>query len=96
VRVAPYATFGTPELAELTLAALSERTAALMANHGTITYGPDLDFAVAQSLLLEWACELYWRAAMVGMPRALGADEQQAVIDHVARRGYGSTQRVEP
>jgi L-fuculose-phosphate aldolase len=96
VRVAPYATFGTPELAELTLAALSERTAALMANHGTITYGPELDFAVAQSLLLEWACELYWRAAMVGMPRALGADEQQAVIDHVARRGYGSTQRVEP
>jgi L-fuculose-phosphate aldolase len=95
VRVAPYATFGTPELAELTLEALSERSAALMANHGTITYGPELDFAVAQSLLLEWACELYWRAAMVGRPRALGPDEQQAVIDQVARRGYGSTQRVE-
>jgi L-fuculose-phosphate aldolase len=95
VRVAPYATFGTPELAELTLEALSERSAALMANHGTITYGPELDFAVTQSLLLEWACELYWRAATLGRPRALGPDEQQAVIDQVARRGYGSTQRVE-
>jgi L-fuculose-phosphate aldolase len=96
VRVAPYATFGTPELAELTLEALHERNAALMANHGTIAYGPDLDFAVMQSLLLEWACELYWRAAAVGPPRALGADEQQGVIDQVTRRGYGSTQRVEP
>jgi L-fuculose-phosphate aldolase len=95
VRVAPYATFGTPELAELTLEALSERSAALMATHGTITYGPELDFAVTQSLLLEWACELYWRAATLGRPRALGPDEQQAVIDQVARRGYGSTQRVE-
>jgi L-fuculose-phosphate aldolase len=95
VRVAPYATFGTPELAELTLEALSERSAALMANHGTITYGPELDFAVAQSLLLEWACELYWRAAVVGPPRTLGADEQRAVIDQVAQRGYGSTRRVE-
>jgi L-fuculose-phosphate aldolase len=66
-----------------------------MANHGTITYGPELDFAVTQSLLLEWACELYWRAATLGRPRALGPDEQQAVIDQVARRGYGSTQRVE-
>jgi L-fuculose-phosphate aldolase len=95
VRVAPYATFGTPELAELTLEALSERSAALMANHGTITYGPELDFAVTQSLLLEGACELYWRAATLGRPRALGPDEQEAVIDQVARRGYGSTQRVE-
>jgi L-fuculose-phosphate aldolase len=94
IRVAPYATFGTPELAELTLDALAERTGALMANHGSITHGPDLDFAVAQSLLLEWACELYWRAAAIGPPRVLGADAQQAVIDHVARRGYGSTQRV--
>ena len=96
VRVVPYATFGTTELAELTLEALSERTAALMANHGAITYGPDLDFAVAGSLLLEWACELYWRAAVVGAPKVLGAGAQQAVIDQVMQRGYGSTQRVEP
>src|SRR5437764_14810888 len=34
VRVAPYATFGTPELAELTLEALRDRGAALMSNHG--------------------------------------------------------------
>jgi L-fuculose-phosphate aldolase len=96
VRVAPYATFGTPKLAELTLDALSERNGALMANHGTITYGADLDFAVAQSLLLEWACTLYWRAASIGRPRVLDAEEQQAFVDQVTQLGYGSPQRVQP
>jgi L-fuculose-phosphate aldolase len=93
VRVAPYATFGTAELAELTLEALEGRSAALMANHGAIAYGPDLDVAVAQSELLEWACQLYWRAAAVGAPRALDADEQLEFIETVSRRGYGIRQR---
>ncbi len=43
VRVAPYATFGTPELAESVVDALDGRTAALMANHGAVTYAEDLD-----------------------------------------------------
>jgi L-fuculose-phosphate aldolase len=93
VRVAPYATFGTPELAELTLEALEGRSAALMANHGAIAYGPDLDIAMAQSELLEWACQLYWRAAAVGAPRTLGAAEQLEFVETVSRRGYGIKQR---
>src|SRR5204862_8076666 len=40
VRIAPYATFGTPELANSVLEALEGRTAALMANHGAINYAP--------------------------------------------------------
>jgi L-fuculose-phosphate aldolase len=93
VRVAPYATFGTPELAELTLEALEGRSAALMANHGAIAYGPDLDIAMAQSELLEWACQLYWRAAAVGAPRRLEAAEQLEFVETVSRRGYGIKQR---
>ena len=96
VRVAPYATFGTPELAELTLDALEGRSAALMANHGAIAYGPDLDVAVQQTELLEWACELYWRAAAVGLPRTLDAAQQLDFIEAVTRRGYGITRRSEP
>ena len=92
IRVAPYATFGTPELARLTLDALEGRAAALMANHGMIAVGPDLDAAVDNALLLEWACELYWRAAAVGRPRTLDAGHAQAFIDAVAARGYGTLQ----
>ena len=42
VRVARYATFGTEELAAITLDGLEDRTAVLMANHGSLTYGEDL------------------------------------------------------
>ena len=92
IRVAPYATFGTPELAELTLDALEGRAAALMANHGMIAIGPDLDAAVENALLLEWVAELYWRAAAVGRPRTLDAGQAQDFIDAITARGYGTLQ----
>jgi L-fuculose-phosphate aldolase len=92
VRVAPYATFGTAELAELTLEALEGRLAALMANHGTIAYGFDLEGAVANAELLEWACTIYWRAAAVGTPRALDERQSSAVLEAVSARAYGATQ----
>lgn len=92
VRVAPYATFGTPELAELTLDALEGRSAALMANHGTIAIAPDLDGAVENALLLEWASDLYARAAAIGEPRTLDAGDARNVVDAVTARGYGTLQ----
>jgi L-fuculose-phosphate aldolase len=92
VRVAPYATFGTDELAEATLDALEDRAAALMASHGAIAHGPDLDTAMAQSTLLEWGCALYWRAAAIGTPRALDREQRMAVVSAVIERGYGITQ----
>jgi L-fuculose-phosphate aldolase len=94
VPVAPYATFGTPELAESVLDALEGRSAALMANHGAIVHAQDLDTAVELSLLLEWACTVYWRAAQIGDPRALDDEQLQAVLEAVVSRGYGSTRRV--
>lgn len=93
VRVAPYAAFGTAELAQATLAALEDRMAALMANHGAISHGADLTQAVENTRLLEWGCELYWRAAVIGPPRALDDEQCAAVIEAVLGRGYGVTQR---
>lgn len=93
VRVAPYRTFGTPELAEVTLEALRDRSAALMANHGAIVHGPDVETAAQSALLLEWAAGVYWHAAAVGAPRTLDEEESQAVIAAVVERGYGETRR---
>ena len=94
VRVAPYRTFGTAELAEVTLAALDGRTAALMANHGAIVIGPDVETAVELSLLLEWACTVYWRAAAIGTPRALDEEQRTAVVTTAVERNYGTTRRA--
>ena len=90
VRIAPYRTFGTPELAE----ALEGRTAALLANHGTIAHGPDLAGALRATELLEWLATVYWRASALGTPRALDAEARQAVIDAVVARRYGATKPV--
>ncbi|WP_030931238.1 class II aldolase/adducin family protein [Streptomyces sp. NRRL S-646] len=94
VRVAPYATFGTPELAESVLAALEGRSAALMANHGALTHAPTLDKAVEHALLLEWACGVYQHAAALRAPRALDEQQQLAVIEAAIARNYGTTHPV--
>ena len=94
VRVAPYRTFGTPALAEVTLDALEDRMAALMANHGAIVWAQDLEHAFAQSELLEWACTVYWRAAAIGTPRALDDEDRMAVVAAATQRNYGTTQRI--
>ncbi|MFJ9541129.1 class II aldolase/adducin family protein [Streptomyces sp. NPDC101225] len=96
VRVAPYATFGTPELAESVLAALEGRAAALMANHGAVTHAPTLDQAVEHALLLEWACGVHQRAAAFGPPRVLDETRQRAVVEAAIARHYGTTHPVPP
>jgi len=90
VRVASYKTFGTAALAESVIEALEGRAAALMANHGAITHATDVDAAVELSLLLEWACTIYWRAAMLGEPRALDETQREAVIAAAVERSYGT------
>jgi L-fuculose-phosphate aldolase len=87
IRVAPYATFGTQLLASLALDALEDRTAALLAHHGAIAYGADIAEAVDRTMLLEWACGVYSRAAVLGTPRVLTEDDQHAVLDAAGLRG---------
>ncbi|GIU83710.1 MAG: hypothetical protein KatS3mg008_0485 [Acidimicrobiales bacterium] len=95
VRVAEYATFGTPELAANTVAALESRTAALMQNHGAVTWGDSLDKATERAFLLEWLCELWLRCRGVGEPRILGKEELDDVVRVAIERSYG-TVRVRP
>jgi L-fuculose-phosphate aldolase len=92
VRVAPYEIFGSPELAEAAVRALDGRNAALLANHGTVCFGGDLDGAERSTELLEWASTLYYRAASLGTPRVLDEAGRQAVIDAAIARSYGSLQ----
>jgi L-fuculose-phosphate aldolase len=78
VPVAPYRTFGSPELAAVTVDALEGKTAALMASHGTIVHAEDVTRAVANARLLEWAAQLYLTASSVGTPHVLDAAERHA------------------
>ena len=92
VRVAPYVTFGTAELAAGVVEALRGRTAALMGGHGAVTYGDDLGAALAATQLLEWACGVYVHACACGTPRVLDEQERLAVAEALAT--YGDPVRV--
>lgn len=87
VHVAPYATYGTQELADNTVRALHDRTACLMGNHGAVTVGPDLVTAHEKCVYLEWLCDVYLRASSAGTPRLLSPAEIAAVAAKLA--GYG-------
>lgn len=87
VRVAPYAPFGSVELAEGAVHALRDSTAALLANHGAVTIGEDLASAVEAAFTLEWLCDVYLRAAAAGTPRVLDEYElKRARADLAAYR----------
>ncbi|GAA1201591.1 class II aldolase/adducin family protein [Pseudonocardia alaniniphila] len=87
VRVAPYATYGSPELAEGSVRALAGRYGVILQNHGATTYGDTLEKAYTRSIYLEWLCRLYHQAQLLGQPRLLPPEE----IERVARMlgGYG-------
>jgi len=87
VRVAPYARYGTDQLARNVVEALRGRTACIMGNHGAVTIGPDLKTAHARSLYLEWLSDLYLRAVAAGKPRLLPPEEIEAVAGKLAAYG---------
>jgi L-fuculose-phosphate aldolase len=94
VRVAPYATFGTPELAAHVIDALAERQAALMANHGSVAIGGSLEKAVENALLLEWLATLHHRASALGTPKVLTDNQQADVVTAALKRNYGTTAEI--
>mgnify|MGYP003442278361 CR=1 FL=1 len=87
VPVAPYATFGSPELAASVIQAIPNHTAALMQNHGSISYGPNLQKALARTVLLEWCAEVWLKASTLGKPRVLTEEQLDATRDQMSAYG---------
>lgn len=89
VRVAPYALYGSDELAANMLDALRDRTGCLLQNHGTLTYGDSLDQALDRTAQLEWMCRVWLTASSLPghTPSLLSAGQLDAAAAQL--RGYG-------
>ena len=87
IRCAPYALFGSQALSDNALAALINRKACLLANHGMRALGRDLDDALSVSVEVENLCEQYWRALQLGEPHILSETEMREVFQQF--KGYG-------
>ena len=84
VRVSPYATFGTDQLATNVADALKDRSGALMSNHGALTIGPNLDKALGLLQYLEYICEVQLRAMATGREVKVLSPE----LMEIAREGF--------
>ncbi len=91
IRCAPYALFGTQELSGVALAALQDRRACLLGNHGMIAVGGDLDAALALAVEVESLCAQYWSALQLGQPQILSDAQMQDVLEKF--KGYGAGNR---
>lgn len=87
LRCAAYATFGTQALSDAALAALTDRSACLLANHGMLVFGRSLDQALDLAVELETLCEHYGRACALGEPVLLNPQEMAAALQQFS--GYG-------
>lgn len=87
IRCAPYATFGTQELSDRALEALEGRRACLLANHGALAWGANLEEAAGLGEKVEALARLYWQALQAGEPVLLPADEMELIVDRF--KGYG-------
>lgn len=87
VPVAPYATFGTAELAASVVEVLDGRYGALMANHGQIAIAPTLERALAIAEEVEEQAAVYWGALAIGGPNLLSEAEMAVIQDRF--RTYG-------
>ncbi|MFZ4481112.1 MAG: class II aldolase/adducin family protein [Rhodoferax sp.] len=81
IRCTPYALFGSQQLSDLALQALSGRSACLLGNHGMLALGADLRAALALAVEVEALCEQYWSALQLGQPSILSASQMQAVLE---------------
>lgn len=88
IECAPYATFGTNELARNAVAALGkERRACLLSNHGQIAFGASVEAALLLAEEVETLAAQYWRALQIGKPHILPADEMKRVLKKFSTYG---------
>lgn len=81
IACADYATFGTEELSQAMLAALGDRKACLLANHGMICFESDVGKALALAVEVETLARQYWHARQGGEPVLLSDAEMNAVLE---------------
>jgi L-fuculose-phosphate aldolase len=81
IPLAPYATFGTPELARHVGEGLRHRKACLLAHHGQVAMGPSLDAALELAHEVEILAEQYWKVRVLGGGKILPKAEMARVLE---------------
>ncbi len=92
VPLAPYATYGTPELAQNIVQAIGQYHACLMSNHGIVTLGDNLSQAFNVAEELELVARLYYQSKCIGTPKILSDQEMEVITKKFST--YGQPQSI--
>ena len=90
VRCAAYALFGTQAFSDLALAALADRQAALLAQHGQVTLASSLPQALRLAIEVETLARMYLQALQLGEPPVLDPAQMAAVQQQFTSLLYGA------
>ena len=80
VRCTGYATYGSEELAKKALETIGDSNAVLLANHGLIALGEDVDRAFSTAEHLEFVSEVYYLTKTLGTPNILSDENMDEVM----------------
>ena len=80
VRCTGYATYGSDELAKKALETIGDSNAVLLANHGLIALGGDVDRAFSTAEHLEFVSEVYYLTKTLGTPNILSDENMDEVM----------------
>ncbi|MFP4005428.1 MAG: class II aldolase/adducin family protein [Candidatus Hadarchaeia archaeon] len=75
IETARYELPGTEELAQSALETLKEKNAVLLANHGGVALGPDLDEALKAAEILEKSAKTFILSKILGSPQNLSEED---------------------
>jgi len=81
VPLAPYATFGSEQLAHNVANAIGDHHAVLMEGHGVVTVGPTLARAFETAEIIEYVARVYCQAKTLGEPNLIPDKEMDKVIE---------------
>jgi len=87
IPLAKYATFGSQALSDANLEALAGSLACLMANHGQLATGFDLEGALKLAELVEELAHWYWGTLAIGGPKLLDNTQMDEVLTAFATYG---------
>ncbi len=87
VRCAPYKIFGSEELAQVALEYIQDRYAVLLANHGLLAIGENIEYAFTTAEEIEFVAQIYYKAKCVGNPVLLSSEEMDDFLEKF--KSYG-------
>lgn len=88
--MAPYFTYGTPELAQAVKENIGNSDAILLQNHGMVACGASMAKAFGLACTCEWVAELQYHCMCAGKPHYLTKKQIEAVMEKMLTYGQSA------